>query len=294
MLMSVYDHAINKREEILKLIDKDTTEKIKRKVRDDWWNEFKEKNEFKGDDRLLAGIDSSWNLKPYHGFYLYIVDAISIMSDETILGKKDDINIESLAVEESGKIIYNPAIALESKGMEFEHELIKGSKESNKCDIILVDGSLQARMYDYRRKAMIEFYTYDRSVFRRDDIIFISKRSDSRNILNGNAADIYYFDHATTKSGYSSPYYDKKKDITIVYARFTDYTPCLKVEFGMNIDKDLIEDRLLSIKEECINGYPYVLYLAHERCKISNDDIRTIESILGLEIEIGGREVLEY
>lgn len=292
--MSVYDHAINKREEILRIIDKDTTEKIKRKVKDDWWNEFKDKNEFK-DDELLAGIDSSWNLKPYHGFYLYIVDAISIMSDETILGKsKYEISIGSLEVEENSKIIYNPAIALESKGMKFEHELIKESKESNKCDLILVDGSLQARMYDYRKKKMIEFYDYERNVFRRDDIIFISKRSDSRNILNGNAADIYYFDHATTKSGYSSPYHDKKKDITIVYVRFTDYTPCLKVEFGMNVDKDLIEDRLLSIKEQCINGYPYALSLAHERCKISNDDMKTIESILGLEIEIGGREVLEY
>jgi len=44
---------------------------------------------------------------------------------------------------------------------------------------------------------------------------------------------------------------------------------------------------------ESISGYPYVLRLAHERCKISDDDMSRIEDMIGLSIEEGDREVLD-
>jgi NurA-like 5'-3' nuclease len=40
------------------------------------------------------------------------------------------------------------------------------------------------------------------------------------------------------------------------------------------------------------SGYPYVLRLAHERCKVANEDMSRLANVLGLEIETGGREVL--
>ena len=283
MLIDLYRYAVDNKEKIFKKLDIRITEEMHKKARK-IWNQFPDEHY----NSKLAGIDSSWNLIPYHGFYLYAVDGVSIDGGGSLIAEaRYDIGIDTLEYKEGDKIVYNPSISLSSKGMIIEYQLIKDTVD--KVDLTLVDGSLQARIYDNRKKQMVEFYEY--SKIKRDDVIFISKRSESRSVLRGTAGDIYYFDHATDLAGYSSPYYDK--GITIVYARLADYLPCLKIEFGIKLDEDAILDRLLSIRDQSISGYPYVLSLAHETCKISDDAMHNIENLLGL-IEVRGREVLEY
>ncbi|GIU71076.1 MAG: hypothetical protein KatS3mg003_0555 [Candidatus Nitrosocaldaceae archaeon] len=284
MLIDIYKHVIDNKEQISEKLNINLTKRIHEKARK-IWNNFPDEYH----NAELAGIDSSWNLIPYHGFYLYAVDGVSVKSDGSLLTDvKYEIGIDTLEFKEGNNIIYNPSIMLSSKGMTIEYQLIKESLD--KVDLVLVDGSLQARIYDNRMKRSLEFYKYARDL-KRDDVIFISKRSESRSVLRGSAGDIYYFDHATSVSGYSDPYYDK--NITIVYARLSDNLPCLKIEFGVRLDKDQVLDRLLSIKEQCISGYPYVLNIAHDTCKISDEDMKNIENLLGI-IEVKGREVLEY
>lgn len=283
MLIDLYRYVTNNRSKISQKLDIKVTEEMYKKARSKWHGLPNEHYNAK-----LAGIDSSWNLIPYHGFYLYAVDGVSVDSNGSLLTEaRYEIGIDTLEFQENNNTIYNPSIRLESKGMEFEYMLIKDTMD--KVDLTLVDGSLQARIYVNRSKRTLTFNEY--ANIKRDDLIFISKRSESRSILGGPAGDIYYFDHATYRAGYSSPYYDK--GITIIYARLSDYLPCLKIEFPTKLDEDIILDRLLSIKEQSISGYPYVLKLAHETCKISNGDMKNIESLLGI-IEVKGREVLEY
>lgn len=283
MLIDIYKHVIDNREKIFQKLDIKITEEMHERARSIWHRLPDEYHNSK-----LAGIDSSWNLIPYHGFYLYAVDGVSVDRDGSLITEaKYEIGIDTLEFQEGNKIVYNPSISLSSKGMALEYQLIKDTID--KVDLTLVDGSLQARIYDSSRRRSLEFYEY--ANIKRDDILFISKRSESRSMLRGPAGDIYYFDHATDTAGYSSPYYDK--GITIVYARLADHLPCLKIEFSVRLDEDAILDRLLSIKEQSISGYPYVLSLAHETCKISDEDMSNIENLLGL-IEIKGREVLEY
>ncbi len=286
MLMDMYDYIIKNSDYIKDNLDPSITEE-KNKIAREIWNRL-DKDRLDKDYRLI-GIDSSWNLIPYHGYYLYATDCVAVDNYGEFVSKPIcDVKIDTLDIE-GNKKIYNPTIILSSRCMELEYEMIKRS--IGKADLILVDGSLQARMYDSKVKRTLEFYEYGRDILRRDDIIFIAKRTDSRSILNGKMGDIYYFDHATQDAGYSYPY--NNKDITIVYARLADNLPCIKVEFGKRVDESIIRERLLTIMHSSISGYPYVLKLAHNYCEISNDDMYKIATLLGVR-DIKGREPLEW
>jgi len=287
MLTEMYKYIINNENEIKDKLNPSKTEEISKKARS-MWNKFPNDPSLNNNYKLI-GIDSSFNLIPYDGFYLYAINCVAVNNDGSFASEpKCEIAIGTLEYKEGNTVIYNPKIALSSKCMELEYKMIKEC--INKADLILVDGSLQARMYDKHIRKMIEFYEYSKDILGSDDIIFIAKRTDSREILNGNAGDIYYFNHATQDAGYSKPRYDN--GITIVYTRFADNLPCIKVEFTLRADVQMIVDRLLTIKNNSLSGYPYILKLAHDSCKISNDDMYKIATFLGIR-EVKGRGVLE-
>ncbi len=288
MLIDIYEYIINKEYEIKDKLNLSKIEEISKKARR-MWNKFPNDTAIKNNYKLI-GIDSSFNLIPYDGFYLYAITCVAVNNDGSLASKpKCEISIDTLEYKE-GNTRINPKIVLSSKCMELEYKMIKEC--INKDDLILVDGSLQARMYDMHTRKLIGFYEYSKDILGRDDIIFIAKRTDSRERLNGKLGDIYYFNHATQDAGYSEPYSDDNNGITIVYARFADNLPCLKVEFTLRADDQMIIDRLLAIKNNSLSGYPYILKLAHDSCKISNDDMYKIATLLGIR-EVKGREVLE-
>jgi NurA-like 5'-3' nuclease len=43
---------------------------------------------------------------------------------------------------------------------------------------------------------------------------------------------------------------------------------------------------------DSVDGYPYVLRLAHEKGKVSREEMGKIVNLLGLQVEFGGRQVL--
>jgi NurA-like 5'-3' nuclease len=49
---------------------------------------------------------------------------------------------------------------------------------------------------------------------------------------------------------------------------------------------------LNKLRYHSVAGYPYCLKLAHNTCKISNEDIDRLASIYGLQNEQGARDVL--
>lgn len=285
MLINALDYAVTNREKILKSINEIQSKEFFDRASRSWRNYSPNKR-----SAMIIGIDSSWNYITYLGFYLFAVEAVAMNQEgEFQVEPIYEVGLGSLVLEEGGILIHDPRLELESKGLEFEYLLAKEGSDSS--DLVLIDGSLLARFYDRRVKRSIGFYEYASDLINNGNILFISKTSSSNSILGGNIGDIYYFNRASLKSGYSEPYYDKI-GITVFYARLADYTPCLRFEVPGKLDDDEIRYFIDAIYTNCVSGYPYVLRLAHESCKVSDKDMDKLSNALGLEIEMGGREVI--
>ncbi len=300
MLFEVYEHALMKREEIISKVRnaKDLLENARRR-----WVEYEPSPE----RSMLAGVDSSFNYIVYKGFYLYAIAGVSITSDGSFLAKPkmevdaanlpqaqekvgyDDGDGNEVSMDDKGFI--SPRNELLAKCIGVEHDL--ASESMDKADYILIDGSLLARFYDRRNRRFVAVYEYAKELMKSSKVLFIAKTSASNAILKGNLADIYYFSRATLNAGYIlSVQKAGNDDITVVYARLKQCTPILKVEMSGERSEQEVRDMLNMLYPESISGYPYVLRLAHERCKISNDDMLKVADLLGLSIEEGGRDVL--
>ncbi|MEM0287109.1 MAG: DNA double-strand break repair nuclease NurA [Nitrososphaerota archaeon] len=287
MLVQTYSYAVKNREKLLKVLDIRANNELYKSAQERWIV-YKQQHSTK----RISAIDSSWNYLKYHGYYLYAVEAVSVYADGSFAtDPKYDVGIDTLEVEENeGKrIVYNPTLYLSSRGMDYEYLSALDSIE--RCDYVLVDGSLLARYYDRRQKKNVDFYTYAKELMSKQNIVFVAKTSESNLMLKGTLGDIYYFTKATKNAGFSMPYYDQV-GITIFYARLDDYQPCLKVEVPGNLDQNECRKVFDVLGEKRFNGYPYALRLAHQRCKISDDDMQSLAVALGLDVEAGAREVL--
>jgi hypothetical protein len=282
MLIDLIDYAIDNREEILSSLR--GSEELFSKARDEWYD-------FKPTPRnvRLVGIDSSYNFFPYLGFYLFAVDAISIDATSQLIDKpRVKVGIGKFEVEEE-HFIHDPRSELQSICLDFEYELaLKSSKVS---DIVMVDGSVLARYYDRRERRSKPFYEHAKGLMEVENIVFIAKTSTSNTVLNGNMGDIYYFDKASSTSGFSRPIYDRS-GVTVFYARLSSFSPCLRFEVPGKISEEEVKDVLCRVSVNSVNGYPYELLLAHESCKVEEKTIEDIAYTLGLFLETGGREVV--
>ncbi|MEM1950782.1 MAG: DNA double-strand break repair nuclease NurA [Candidatus Nitrosocaldus sp.] len=294
MLFEIYEYALIQREKIISKVKnaKEMLENAKSK-----WIEYEPSPK----RSILAGVDSSFNYIVYKGFYLYAIAGVSIAGDGSFLAKPEmEVDATNLPYDKVG---YDGAIGMDDKGfisprnellarcIEVEHDL--ASKSMDKADYILIDGSLLARFYDRRNRRFVAVYEYAKELMRSSKVLFIAKSSASNAMLRGNLADIYYFSKATLNAGYAlSVQKAGSDDITVVYARLKQCTPIIKVEIPGERSEQEVRGMLNMLYPESISGYPYVLRLAHERCKISNDDMLKLADMLGLSIEEGGREVL--
>ena len=285
MLIETYNKAATHREEILQNVDTSKLGESLSRAKS-LWVDYKPQPT----DSEISGIDSSWNLVPYQGFYLYAVDAVSISANESFpVPPRFDVNIGTLEVEEGDEIVYNPRLRLQSIGMEYEYNLATDSL--GKEDFVLIDGSVLARFYDRRLKRPMKFFEYASMLMDKRNVVFVAKTSESNTVIGGAVGDLFYFGKATPVSGFSKPYYEPI-GVRVFYARLADFAPCLKVEVPGKIDEVEARHVLDVLNSRGFNGYPYVLRLAHERCRIANEDMLRLAEVLGLNIEMGGREVL--
>jgi len=238
----------------------------------------------------VAGVDSSWNLVPYLGYYVYAVDAVcQTQEGRDAVPPRFDVGAGVLSVVEGRELTTDPRMVLESEGMDLEYKMAKEGSQGS--DFVLVDGSLLARFYDRRRRHAIAFYEHARDLMKERNVIFVSKRSESNKLFGAPVGDIHYFNVATSCAGYSSPYLDKG-GVTVFYVRLSDRSPCLRVEAPGEVDGRGQRELMDALGSYSVDGYPYPLRVAHESCRISNEDMRRLVDILGLAAETGGREVL--
>jgi NurA-like 5'-3' nuclease len=226
-----------------------------------------------------AGVDSSWNKRAFQGLHLYVVDAVAVTSANKILAAEWDHDIAGSARAEF----------LESKAMAMEASVAQ--KAAGNVDIVCVDGSLVSRLLKSTFEAASEV------VKRYDSSIFVSKSSESKlqfGDMGSRAGDIYYYGHAGKGPGFSIPVETQFRHAPLfeVYARLRAHTPMVRIEVLGATSKQEITKILDRLRYHSVAGYPYCLKLAHNNCKISNEDIDRLTSIFSLQHEQGARDAL--
>jgi hypothetical protein len=226
-----------------------------------------------------AGVDSSWNKRAFQGLHLYVVDAVAVTSSNKILAAEWDHDIAGSA----------RADFLETKAMAMEASAAQ--KAAGKVDIVCIDGSLVSRLLKSTAEIASEM------VKKCGTCIFVSKSSESRlqfGSMGSRAGDIYYYSHAGKGAGFSVPVETQFRHAPLyeVYARLRDHTPMVRIEIIGAASKQEITKILDKLRHHSVAGYPYCLKLAHNACKISNEDIDRLASIFSLQNEQGARDAL--
>jgi hypothetical protein len=216
-----------------------------------------------------AGIDSSWNKRAFQGLNLYVVDAVAVTSANKILAARHDCDIAESARQEM----------LESKAMAME------------AAMICIDGSLMSRL----TKSALDMASG--MIRQYGSAIFVSKSSESRSqfsSLGSRAGDIYYYGHAGKSAGFSMPIEVQSRDPRVfeTYARLLEHTPIVRIEIIGAAGEQEVKRMLDMLRYHSVTGYPYCLKLAHDNCKISNEDIDRLASIFSLQHEQGARDAL--
>ncbi len=278
MLNTVYRDALKKRDEARSIFKGERFERIIQAARENWIDYEPQKT-----DAVIAGIDSSYNSTKFQGLELWVVTGVSIKSDGTII---TEIHNQGLG---------QPTPELETQASKIEVEACAASVE--KADLVALDGSLYSQFLT-RQSSLGSSITS--SIKKRNNVVFISKTSSARKQfekLGAIAGDIFYYNHALKRPGFSKIFVDNDlgpgRVVSYVYARLRHSTPLIKIELlGAGISESEIKSLLDRLTKNSVGGYPYALKLAHENCKITNSDLSRLVSLYGLGNEVGSREVL--
>ena len=277
MLNSVFKDAIQNKDQTLSILKGPKFDHIIQKAKDNWVEHIPQK-----EDVISAGIDSSFNSTKFQGAELWAVTAVSVKSDGQILVDLHDFGLD-----------VSPELASLASKMEID----ACNETVDEADLVLMDGSLYSQFMTRQKELTNSIVT---AITKRENVIFISKTSNTRKQFEefgAIAGDIFYYNHATVKPGFSKIFEDANfgsgKIITSVFARLSESLPLIKIElFGTGYSNEDVKSILNKIYKNSIAGYPYSLKLAHNNCKISGKDLSKLASIHGLSNEIGSREVL--
>ena len=277
MLNTVYKDVIINRDKILSILKGPKFEQILNKAKNNWI-EFEPTKQ----ETVTAGIDSSFNSTKFQGIELWATTAVSIKSNGDILA---DLHNSGLGSD------------IELSKIASRMEIEACEKTVDEVDLVLMDGSLHSQFMT--RQASLNA-TIIRMMKKKNNVLFIAKTSNTKKQFEGLgslAGDIFYYNHVTKGPGFSKLFVEKRygqdKVISSTFVRLSDSTPIIKLEFlGENYSEDEIKSTLNKLYKNSVGGYPYALKLAHNNCKISDKELAKMKSLLGLNNEIGSREVL--
>lgn len=286
MLQELFLDALRNKENKLSYIHGKGFEKILDTAKSKWVD-FKPERI----NSRTIGVDSSWNKKSFQGIDFYVIDGIAIAPTNEI---SDSISTWDYGVDNiSGD-------SLSSRAMKMEIEVANIAKE-RKPDIICIDGSLISNLVHNKSASYLEsvknlIYTEPETL-----VIFVSKNSTSKNQFSefgSKAADMFYYNKLGFETGFSKPvinnFISKTIEVVETYVRLASYVPLIKIEIvnGLNYSRTQIRSVLNSLYFHSVKGYPYCLKVAHQACKISNNDINRLANLYGFKNEFGSRESL--
>ncbi|MEM2233170.1 MAG: DNA double-strand break repair nuclease NurA [Nitrososphaerota archaeon] len=247
-------------------------------------------------DLNVMAVDSSWNIRLYEGFYVYALRAAAV--DEAQEAHHPVIEFDLISRDSKG---LTPENRVKLVAENAEHYVAE--QASQEADLVLVDGSLIARLESAEnmlrdKPAYPEYLSLARSLWGRDNVVFISKYSQDSSLLSGELGDIYYLKLATSEQGYALvPSHERcKRDdipITTAYVRLVEHSSPLKVEIPATVGEDLIRWIIDALAPRSVKGYPYALYLAHRAVLISDRLMEMLCKAAGLVGLSSPREVLE-
>lgn len=279
MRNTVYIDALKKREETMSVFKGQRFQQILQEAKKNWIEYIPQRQ-----DSVIAGIDSSYNSTKFQGLELWVVSVVSVKSDGTVISE----------LHNQGVGTPNPELAAQASKMEID----VCAASVDKADLVALDGSLYSQFLT-RQTSLTTLLTS--AIKKRNNVIFVSKTSVTRSQFSkfgSLVGDIFYYNHAIKRSGFSKIFVDKElgpgKVISSVYARLQNSTPLIKIELlGSDHDESEIKSLLDRLYKNSVAGYPYALKLAHNNCKITHTDLARLVSLYGLGNEIGSREVLE-
>ncbi|HKR74262.1 MAG TPA: DNA double-strand break repair nuclease NurA [Candidatus Nitrosocosmicus sp.] len=251
------------------------------------WTEFRPI----GNSAFTIGVDSSWNKKSFQGIDFFVIDCIAIDSQNDVSRSKSkwDYGIGNIGGDSLGL-----------RAMQMEIDVTKLILDQ-KPDVICLDGSIISNLVHNKNNSYIQNV---RSLFEdlgETRIAFISKNSTSTNQFKkfgSKAADIYYYSKLGFEPGFSKASINTHISATLevleIYARLSSYVPLIKIEIvnGAKISENEIQDLLNKLYFHSIKGYPYCLKLAHQTCKITNNDVNRLANLYGFKNEFGSRDSL--
>ncbi|MEX2348344.1 MAG: hypothetical protein WD531_01445, partial [Nitrosopumilaceae archaeon] len=121
MLNTVYLDALRKREETLSILKGQRFKQILEEARRNWVEYTPQKQ-----DAIIAGIDSSYNSTKFQGLELWVVTAVSVKSDGTMISEKHS----------QGLGTPNPELATQASQMEIDACVAS----VDEADLVALDG----------------------------------------------------------------------------------------------------------------------------------------------------------
>lgn len=230
-----------------------------------------------------CGVDSGWNYRLYQGFYVYGLKAAAVDAGYRIIHGVAEVDLVSGDPYGAG---LTPDAFLKFRGECHEHEIaLRASEEEG---LVLVDGSLIARLYEVARREsrplQTEYMAYVRPLSGRDNVVFVAKYSQDRTLLQGMLGDVFYLNLATEGIGYTMPRRVEMAGVTISVfnIRLTPYSGVLHVETPAVVDEDYVRRIIDSLHASSVKGYPYVLKLSHEVSSFSDTLMQQVCEVAGL------------
>ncbi len=211
MLPSAIDKALNLFSVLRAKVDEVVSSATMRRIRS-LWTPFRRSSKLFRELRI-GGIDSGYNYVEYRGYALYVLNACWVVveygrGEET--GGDADIDIVSTS-----------SIEFELSTLSIAMELQLARNVVNRCDALLIDGSLVAKYFTLLRAKeypsellasknisvteTLKELAYISTLFA-GKVFFLAKNSNARDVLNLVKGDIYYFERYTDgEPGYSKP-----------------------------------------------------------------------------------------
>ena len=152
MLSSVYLDAVRKRDTTLLALQDSTYEDIIEKAKTGWT----EYSPSKADSRII-GVDASYNSIKYQGLDLWVVTAVAVGADNSVVFEMHD----------NGLGLVKNSLSLMANNME-----VKACKGAlGNADLILMDGSIHSKTLKDKDDTRIP-----KLFLENQNIVFVSKR----------------------------------------------------------------------------------------------------------------------
>ncbi len=245
-------------------------------------------------NHAVRAVDSGWNYRLYTGFYVYALKAAAVDRLNNIYYPNAEVGI--LASDPYGEGLL-PELVLKYMAEGCEHDI--ASRAADGCDLVLVDGSLIARLEDVTRRdsprLKREYFANTNPLKNAKNIAFISKYSHDKSLLGGVLGDIFYINMVSNDVGYIKPFTVSRNGwvFSIFYAKLSNHANAIHVEVPAVVDEGFVHLFMDMLCETAVRGYPYTLMVAHRVASLPDSLMEMLCKAAGLTGFQTAREVLE-